>query len=33
VREERNRPTAPGRAAAAPAARAGLQARTPERIV
>ncbi|MCW2971695.1 MAG: Ribonuclease [Solirubrobacterales bacterium] len=33
VREERNRPTGPGRAAVAPAARAGLPARTPERIV
>jgi len=33
VREERNRPAAPGRAVVTPAARAGLPARTPERIV
>ena len=32
VREERNRPTASGRAAIAPADRAGLPARTPEHI-
>ena len=32
VREERNRPTGHGRAAPVPATRAGLPARTPERI-
>jgi dolichol-phosphate mannosyltransferase len=32
VREERNRPTAPGRIVSPPAARAGLPARAPERI-
>jgi glycosyltransferase involved in cell wall biosynthesis len=32
VREERNRPSVPGRAVAVPLARAGLSARTPERI-
>src|SRR5205814_8582778 len=32
VREERNRPTAPARAVSAPSSRAGLPARTPERI-
>jgi dolichol-phosphate mannosyltransferase len=33
VREERNRPTSQGRVVVAPAARAGLPARAPERIV
>jgi dolichol-phosphate mannosyltransferase len=33
VREELNRPNAPARAAAGPVARAGLPARTPERIL
>ncbi len=32
VREERNRPTAPARAVSVPSSRAGLPARTPERI-
>jgi dolichol-phosphate mannosyltransferase len=33
VREELNRPNAPARAASGPVARAGLPARTPERIL
>jgi glycosyltransferase involved in cell wall biosynthesis len=33
VREERNRPSGPGRIAAGPAVRAGLAAQTPEQVV